>query len=314
MLTRLRRRGFTLIELLVVIAIIAILIALLLPAVQQAREAARRSSCKNNLKQLALAMHNYADVNKRLPPGTIYYNAFSGDADTFTWHHSILPQIEQNNLFNGTEADKLRRHVDTANGLAEYRTVIPVLHCPTDKESINEPGQAWQCTRSSYVVNFGNTDYGQRTLNGITFKGSPFGFHRGDKIGEITSQDGTSNTLLMAEIIKPIPGPQWQGYLGKPHAAGGAGFTTYYGPNSKSFDIFCRECYIADPPNLPGCTIQGGGHADCVNNVVVARSLHPGGVQVALCDGSARFVSENINLAVWQALGTSRGHEVIGEF
>lgn len=126
------RAGFTLIELLVVIAIIAILVALLLPAVQQAREAARRTSCKNNLKQLGLALHNYVDVNRFLPPSASVDLSVSLTGNNGSWgvHGRILPYLEQGNVYDKVDLTIAWDYESDINGLK-----IPVFACPTDPKS-----------------------------------------------------------------------------------------------------------------------------------------------------------------------------------
>jgi len=310
------RRAFTLIELLVVIAIIAVLIALLLPAVQQARESARRSQCKNNLKQLGLAMHNYADTFGRLPPGSVYYDG-SQNADTICWYQQILPYIEQSALYNNLDFDNLHASADTVGGRTLMTTNVTVMQCPSDAPSINEPGNAtWKSVRMNYLVNLGNTNQGQKIQGTTNFLGAPFGYYTGARFADIF--DGTSNTLLMSEIVKPSQGDgYWSGYLGKPFNVGGGGFTAYYTPNSTNSDIACRNCPNIPIQGLPSYTCEasaGPNHSDCWKQVFSARSRHTGGVQAVLCDGSVRFVSENINLATWQGASTSGGSETLGEF
>ncbi|HUQ69794.1 MAG TPA: DUF1559 domain-containing protein, partial [Planctomycetaceae bacterium] len=132
------RHGFTLIELLVVIAIIAILIALLLPAVQQAREAARRTQCKNNLKQIGLAMHNYHDIHNTFPPSFIMRNPPSANANAversmYGWGSLILPQIDQAPLFNQLNVGTTLLETNLINGnLAALQTSFPAFRCPSD--------------------------------------------------------------------------------------------------------------------------------------------------------------------------------------
>jgi len=151
MLRNLRRRGFTLIELLVVIAIIAILIALLLPAVQQAREAARRTQCRNNLKQIGLAMHNYHDVYRTLPPGFINdhgvgkstlgveYSHFDTTAQKaqWAWTAFILPMIDQAPLFNTMQVESLRAEQSRLNNFVPFHTVLSSFRCASDSNHPN---------------------------------------------------------------------------------------------------------------------------------------------------------------------------------
>ncbi len=179
-----RRRGFTLIELLVVIAIIAVLIALLLPAVQAAREAARRAQCINNLKQIALGMHNYQSAVNTLPQG------MNGDA-WGTWLNAVLPFIEQQPLFNAWNSFGNNSGCATCvNGPLRYSGVcnitvtstrVSAFYCPSDGNNtatsgINIPlnGTSVPITSQNFVVNFGNTDMEQMTFNGLPFLGAPF--------------------------------------------------------------------------------------------------------------------------------------------
>ena len=263
----LRSRGFTLIELLVVIAIIAVLIALLLPAVQQAREAARRSQCKNNLKQLGLAMHNYHDVYNVFPVGQ--YNCCWG-----TWMVGILPYIEQAPLFqlyqNSGGNDATGPRYSSAPNTTQVTTRrLAVLTCPSDKDS--RP--------------FGNL--------------KPYGFR--------DATDGTSTTLLMAEVLQgngsDLRGFSWWGDASQ--------FTTYLTPNSALPDRIYTIGFCNNQPerNLP-CDVATSANPTMFGS----RSMHEGGVQVIMCDGSSKFVSENIDLNTWRAIGTTQGSEVVGEF
>ena len=172
------RRGFTLIELLVVIAIIAVLISLLLPAVQSAREAARRAQCTNNLKQIGLAMHNYANVTDTFPPG--WKGCCWG-----TWLIYVMPYLEQQPLYNswnfsgnnvwGGNYDSPFRYGGPAN-LTVSSTRVSAFYCPSDggNQSL-AGGSSWPVTSQNYVVNFGNTSATQDTsLDGVIFLGAPF--------------------------------------------------------------------------------------------------------------------------------------------
>lgn len=302
-----KSKGFTLIELLVVIAIIAILVALLLPAVQQAREAARRTQCKNNLKQIGLAMHNYHDVNNGLP--VAQFSCCWG-----TWIVGIMPYIDQANLYNRYEFNrKYGIPVDTARyghsvNLPVTRTRLAALTCPSDTPNAPISG----ITSHNYAVNFGSTGYGQQsTLNGVTFNGAPFRISgsttpaRNQKLRDI--KDGTSSTILVGEVLQgsgsDLRGFAWWGDATQ--------FTTYLPPNSAAPDRIYTASFCNNQPihNLP-CAVSTTSNP----TMFASRSQHEGGVQVTLCDGSTRFISENIDLGLWRALSSSRGGEVIGEF
>lgn len=298
--------GFTLVELLVVIAIIGVLVALLLPAVQAAREAARRMQCKNNLKQLALATHNYHDANGAFPIGAL---PVGGDYDGHSWYSRILPQMEQGAMFDGLNFKVI---VGNNNNPVLREAQLAAHFCPSDQRMMQEStNPTWRVWRTNYVGNFGNTNYGGKTEGSETFKGAPFGIEKSFTFGDL--RDGTSNTLLFAEITTPKDAG-WQGYYGTVMYAGGAGFTGYYSPNSIGPDKMARQCYGATSlgAGVPGqCTSAGGAQADVPNQIVTSRSKHTGGVHTALCDGSVQFISTNINLTVWRALSSGAGGEVV---
>lgn len=320
-----RRHGFTLVELLVVIAIIGILIALLLPAVQAAREAARRSQCLNNLKQLGVAMHNYHDTHKWLPPGLGGNGCCWG-----TWQPIILPYLEQEALSDlyrnwGGDDSSGPRYSTSPNTTNVCVRRIPTLTCPSDIP--NAPFS--NLTNHNYAVNFGNTGYGQQATIGsgttaVRFAGAPFrrgiflnsdpnvkvptpGGHmvrpqRGVPFQDII--DGQSNTLMMAEVLQgqgtDLRGFTWWGDA--------CNFTTYLAPNSPLPDRIYTLSYCNNQPklNLP-CDL-----ANTTNpSMFASRSRHPGGVQVVLCDGSARFVRGAIAIGIWRSMSTSRGSEPI---
>lgn len=308
--------GFTLIELLVVIAIIAILIALLLPAVQQAREAARRTQCKNNLKQLGLAMHNYHDSLGQLPPGSIRSSAdvFNREGSIpagltnqwwqdFSWVPMVLPYLDQAPVYN--QYNFSYGFSGTVNRAAA-KVRLEALACPSDGAKPGEfTSTGFARWRYNYAVNYGNTNYGQVANGSVNFGGAPFAPRGSAKFSDIT--DGTSNTLMVSEVITVIYDP-WAGSIADTMIAGGGqafeGFTT---PNSTVFD---RVYYCPNPAaNLngnPGCT-PSSGLADPFH---AARSKHTGGVHALMCDGAVRFFGNSIDTNVWRGLSTTRGNEL----
>ena len=300
-------RGFTLVELLVVIAIIGILIALLLPAVQAAREAARRAQCTNNLKNLALAMHNYHATYKNLP-----YVGFDGwECDTPSWVARTLPFIEQQAIY-----DTIRwgERVNSGNNV-EYRTTKFSIHlCPSDRPVLGESNAnpTWCHQRANYAVNMGNTNYAQYDANGwdgvwtYKFGRAPFKVNQLFDFGTI--HDGTSNTLLLSEVPINQNDQGWQGMYAVTIYTSGAGFTAYLSPNSTASVDGGRRCW--DPNDYPR-PILCHGSGKWESATFAAMSYHPGGVNAARVDGSVQFVSETIDIWAWRALATSQGRETI---
>lgn len=303
---RTSKRGFTLVELLVVIAIIGVLVALLLPAVQAAREAARRMQCTNALKQLALAMHNYHDINNALPIAAL---PVGGNFDGHSWYSRTLPQLEQTAMYNNLNFNVI---VGNNNNPDLRNTKLPMHMCPSDQAMMQEASNAtWRVWRTNYVVNFGNTNYGQTDESSVKFAGAPFSINIAHNFAVVS--DGLSNTLMVGEVVTPKDAAAWQGYYGVPMYAGGAGFTGWFTPNSFGPDKMARKCFN---DNLNAgiqakCTDAGGDHSNVVSQVVTLRSRHPGGVNVALCDGSVRFVQQNIDLAVYRAASSAQGGESV---
>jgi len=330
------RSGFTLIELLVVIAIIAILIGLLVPAVQKVRGAAARMQCSNNLKQLALATHAFHDVYKKLPPGTRSYTggntnlikqAVPGDGsgtnptgwyDDHSWVLFILPYIEQQNVY---KMYNLNESLSNSNNmLARQGNFIRTFECPSDMglQQAEWTSNTWSRVRSSYVGNWGNTNFGQTNMTSgtttVVFGGAPFSMVRSGRLVDIT--DGTSNTMLFSENIVVGPLGGWGGPLSDVmNATGGCSFTAFYPPNLNGCDNVTRVYPPAGSTNgRPGaagvlnaqCTVVSNNAEDSAHS---ARSKHTGGVNVSLCDGSVRFYSDGIDIAIWRALSTSRGGE-----
>jgi prepilin-type N-terminal cleavage/methylation domain-containing protein/prepilin-type processing-associated H-X9-DG protein len=317
-----RRNAFTLVELLVVIAIIGILIALLLPAVQAAREAARRSQCTNNLKQACLAMHNYHDQLRSLPVGA--WACCWG-----TWQVSVLPYIEQQPLYNkynqgGKATGDWNTVYFSAANVAVTTQRLSAFTCPSDSpQAVSLSG--YLLTQHNYAANYGNTGYftqdgdgsAASPVGGVTFGGAPFALSacavgKAYRFSDI--RDGLSNTLMFGEVIQgqstsaaaiDIRGFTWWGL--------GAGFTTFLPPNSSSPDIMTDSgyCQTADPN--PPCDPIGMSSPNRPANLA-ARSRHPGGVNVGLCDGSVRFVSDTIAINTWRYLSTTHGGEALDSF
>lgn len=320
---RRRKPGFTLIELLVVIAIIAVLIALLLPAVQQAREAARRSQCKNNLKQMGLAFHNYHDtynvmpMGKLLAPGNGLTNRGCGGSTYYHevhWYWAIMPYIDQGPLYNlldfreppGCDRGANPTTAPWNNHWIAKRTKIAVHGCPSDGLKENEFTTGWSRHRSSYQPNYGNTNFGQQNVNGLTFVGAPFG--NGTKVRMADITDGTSNTLFMMEVIAPI-GAGYDGNIGDTMCRTGV-VMAQFPPNSAVFDRSQNCPTAANFNGIPGCTVD----SNILTNHHTARSKHTGGVHALMGDGTVRFVSNSINTRLWQNLSSSKGGETVGDF
>lgn len=320
-----RTAGFTLIELLVVIAIIAVLIALLLPAVQQAREAARRSQCKNNLKQLGLALHNYHDTNRIFPSGS--YCALGGYSYCHNWMENLLPFIDQANAYN--QISFTTSPTTTANAAVLNGLSIPMLYCPSDPDAgllhnqvlsytpggpgTTSMGQSYSpsgeplafetvCRIPKLTPNInciqGNGGScrdlsGSAGFDGYNNFGAPGMFSGGCRAWRISDcTDGTSNTFLMGESL-PV-------------------YTIY-------LRYFCTVFNVAStntPPNYfkaSGCAkvLSGNASGSCADGMIGFNSMHVGGVHMTMADGSVRFVSENINYTNWNALGNRNDGAVV---
>jgi prepilin-type N-terminal cleavage/methylation domain-containing protein len=279
------RRAFTLVELLVVISIIGILMALLLPAVQAAREAARAVQCKNGVRQVGLALHNYHDTHLRLPPGWI------GDAPEGTpgwgWTVSILPQLEQGNLHDRLINRNLP--IDDAANKQARESVLKFLLCPSDPapkqfqlggpggpgDTVDDGPPVMLVSRSNYVGVFGTLEVEDDPAAGD----GAFYFLSQTRFADIT--DGLSNTLLVGERGSRLGGSLWQGVI----------------PTGN--EAMVRIVGIGDhTPNHPH------QHFDDFS------SHHPVGVHFVLADGSVRRVDDTIDHAVYQGLMTIGGGEV----
>ena len=340
MLSNRQRQGFTLIELLVVIAIIGVLIALLLPAVQSAREAARRAQCTNNLKQIGLGMHNYQSTYECLPQGM-------RGCCWGSWLIPVLPYIEQQALYNAWNSygnnSGLPGYVDGAlryAGICNTTVTtsrVAAYYCPSDgnnQETQNIIVGGKPITSQNYLVNFGNITMQQGgfeggtfqkslTINGITypFLGAPFtdvgapypdiaaGLGQGSTSQTIdfaAIRDGLSNTMMTSECLVPagstsldLRGFSWWAY--------GGTFSGFLTPNTSQPDWMHSSAYCNYPfQQNPPC--QGG--PDNLT-MMAARSAHPGGVNVGMCDGSVKFIKNTVNPITYMALSSSKGGEVI---
>ena len=336
------RNGFTLIELLVVIAIIAILVALLLPAVQQAREAARRSSCKNNLKQIGLALHNYHDTYSAFPPGNVIRSHHST-----AWVH-LLPQLEMGNVYDQLDFDPNIAfwfgHPNAGvNRPALNGTKVPAYSCPSSPLPDMKSQGCGSCTGYSstqlfagtYILIRGANDHPSTDNNasrGPVSQGGIFWHNSDAKMRDIT--DGTSNTMVVGEQSDYVfsgGGSTRQDV----RPQGSSGF--WMGSNSDTNDVSGNDSYSpgsSNPSNHHRCfnlttihdqvpigyrgwlTPTGSGtpgtrREDCNTPLV---SAHKGGVQALLADGSVRFLSDNINMQTARNLANKDDGNVLGEF
>ena len=314
--TRTGRAGFTLVELLVVIAIIGILIALLLPAVQAAREAVRRLQCANNVRQVGLALHMYHDTNGRFPPGYGYMIGQPGNGGTtatgpeWPWIMRLFPYIEQDAVVD--EIDWTWNPGWSAGGvpvgnLQVMEAQVEILHCPSDPTVSTMFNADRTCyprgmpmARASYAGNFG-----QGQMEAVDRVPGIFGFNHGARIGDIT--DGTSHTLLTSELIAG----GMCSIRGALSYDEGPVFMVDHTPNDPTPDLV-RWCDSNDgqtaaqsPCVYRAGTLGGGVLGNTLNMILhTSRSMHPGGVNAGLCDGSARFITDDVSLDVWQKMGT----------
>jgi len=326
-----RRRAFTLIELLVVIAIIAILVALLLPAVQQAREAARRSQCKNNMKQLGVALHNYHDVHTCLPLGcTAAGGTIGGNQNQtrrFSAYLGLLPYIDQAPLYDATMANLEPRGGNTApwqNGVPCVTAKLPSIRCPSDPDSGVDARKA----HTNYFFSHGDNAWDQNSAwNGNGGRGIRGMFTciknngQGGKARNFRDvSDGLSNTIAMGEHIVAKDNADRidqgittttvsNGGRRRPHllsckaSVGADGRYTNKGNNNGSKLAGTRAFDGAPPfttvntilpPNGPSCKHQNNNAHDR-DGVFTMSSQHIGGVHVLMGDGAVKFIGNSID-------------------
>jgi len=321
---RVARHGFTLVELLVVIAIIGILIALLLPAVQSVREAARRASCSNNLKQFALAMHNFENANRAYPP------SFGGDtAADWSAHARLLPYLEQGNIAQQIDL-KLGYEDSTQGNISALR--VPTYLCPSET---NDKVRTKNGQNVHYPLNYGVNLGTWLVYDPRDQRGGEGAFYPHSRLRPRDFRDGTTSTICAAEVRAYTPyfrnaaqaGPAMPGDPSTVCGMGGdfksssghtewvdgrghqTGFTTVFGPNT---EVICdRSGTLFDVD----WTNQQEGKSDTVPTyaAVTARSYHPGVVNAAMMDGSVKSFSDSTDLSTWRAVSTRAGGELVPE-
>ncbi len=305
------RRGFTLVELLVVVAIIGVVAGLTIPAVMQVRDVANRTACRNNLKQIGLALANYEAANGRLPAGPSFRSPHGGELG-LTWMSRVLPYVDGGAVYQSMSHFKsIPLHAATGslppNGAAAG--TVKALLCPADGlggTTSQAAGGIW--SHSNYLGFVGVHSYGMEDQEGA------FGAPAGRTMAEF--QDGTSNTVVVGEYLTGVPqgeaahdlrGVFWLDRPGSSQLYGGVP------PNSFAADtLHLRSCYNAPERNLP-CDVSN--EDDMLT--ATSRSHHRGGVNALQADGSVRWVANNIDRLAWRSLvtvasGTQDGSEVAG--
>jgi prepilin-type N-terminal cleavage/methylation domain-containing protein/prepilin-type processing-associated H-X9-DG protein len=306
----LRRRplyGFTLVELLVVITIIGILIALLLPAVQAAREAARRMQCTNNLKQIGAALHMHHEQKGVFPVGHFWgpkcVVAEKGYGAEATWITYLLPYIEQAGLDAQINWDYAFGFASSGGRVLRPVTsaTLPVFVCPSigPVEPIYDSSYA----RGNYAGNNGTGPMTESTAAPTRKQTGVFFINSTTSAASV--KDGLSNTAFVAEIVT-VAGDDMRGGL---HFPEGPLYHHNYTPNSPAYDEI-RQGMCLNVQQAP-CDDSLFGNSMNRQLTMTARSMHPGGVNLLLGDGSVHFAADGINTSTWQAFGTPDGGEPV---
>lgn len=299
-------RGFTLVELLVVIAIIGVMVGLLLPAVQAAREAARRSQCTSNLKQIGLALHNFHDTYGHLPTGSAPPNGVLFQNPEWPYFlHQILPFMEQTSYWERLEDCSLNSPWigDTRwTALSEVR--LPIYQCPSDGRSpFRNFGSSSLLPTSNYLGMYSGLNDAESIADNLIQRKAAFAMGTIRKGGRMFShfRDGLSNSVVVAEYLTSTPiSADLRGWF-MSNRAGLQFLQAAYTPNTSVPDSIHPSFCVpgADQPlsNLPCIGGAEGTH------YASSRSVHPGGVNVLLGDGSVRFVTDHVNLeTIWRPL------------
>ncbi len=340
-----KKRGFTLIELLVVIAIITILIALLLPAVQAAREAARRTQCKNNMKQLVLALHNYHDTQLAFPPGYITRVAGPPTNGEAAWGCLALPYMEQQNIF---ERFNFQVEMDVAPNNLMIDEPINTFRCPSDTAPISveganvglgggTPGGAIPARAKSALSNYlACAGPGNLIVNGVdasvndnqptdvqdntdTDFGGMFGGNSRRRMGDM--RDGNSNTILIGEHYSRTGRNGGQTNAGLPEDAAGVGGPPFFS-NVGDCHAYWAYADSGDASDVlfdlrhgvNGSRAANLGYKVGAGNEGDLSSFHEAGAQIGLGDGSVRFVADTVDPNVLDNLANRRDGKIVGDY